>query len=39
MALKPLLFGVSIFGALGTALALFLGFVLLKAIHSSNDLH
>ncbi len=38
-AVKPLLFGVSVFGALGTALALFLGFILLKAIHNSNDLH
>jgi ubiquinone biosynthesis protein len=35
----PLLFGVSVFGALGTALALLLGFVVLKAIHNSDDLH
>ena len=36
---KPLLFGISVFGVLGSAVALILGFILLKAIHNSDDLH
>jgi len=36
---KPLLLGVSVFGVLGSLFGLFLGFVLLKAIHRSSDLH
>jgi ubiquinone biosynthesis protein len=35
---KPLLFGVSVFGALGYAISLFLGWRLLRAIRKSGNI-
>ncbi len=38
-AVPPRIFGISIFGFLGTIAAIFLGILVLKAIHNSNDLN